>query len=128
MVKNLLFVTGMMMLTSFIGVPEYVAQKRGNTPKTEFYGQYDPPSKIRYIIEYDSSHVYLEFITADPGSQAKILGQGITISIDKKGENVKFWTYPYYEPGQARGQNRGSQDLKSMYPDITQKSQIMYYQ
>src|SRR5580658_156365 len=65
------------------------------------YPEYDDKAMLGYAVSNDKDNLYITVETGDPATQLKILREGLTVWIDKKGEKeeVTGINYPIPEGG-----------------------------
>ena len=90
------FFLSIALLQGCASLPKITAVPKGEAEISEYSGQYDSESKLRYSVEHDSANVYLHFSTSDFSSQVKILNFGLTVYIDEtcRKKKEKYITFP----------------------------------
>jgi len=74
------------------------------------YPEYDDKAMLGYAVSNDKDNLYITVETGDPATQLKILREGLTVWIDKKGEKeeVTGINYPIPTPAGDNGGQRPS--------------------
>jgi len=71
---------------------------------------YDSATKLSYEVANDDSTLYIVAYTVDRTSKMKIMGAGLTVSINTEGKKKKTYSVTYPLPGSRGGFRRGGDD------------------
>ncbi len=71
------------------------------------YPEYDDKAQLGYAVSNDKDNLYITVETGDPATQLKILRNGLTVWIDKTGENNELTAINYPIPGDPNEENDG---------------------
>jgi len=117
-----------LLLPGCASLPKYTAPAKSETGISEFSGQYNPESKVRYNIEHDSVYVYMHLSTSDFSSQVKILNFGLTVYIDETGrkKNGKYITFPLAQPHNKREMFNNGSSANNFSINQNEKSQQLF--
>jgi len=79
------------------------------------YPDYDDKAMLGYAVSNDKDNLYITVETGDPATQLKILREGLTVWIDKKGEKEEVTGINYPIPTAADNSKDGGQRPSSMH-------------
>lgn len=74
------------------------------------YPEYDDKAMLGYCVSNDKDNLYITVETGDPATQLKILKEGLTVWIDRKGEKNEETAINYPVPESATGGGAQSGD------------------
>ncbi len=78
--------------------PQPIVEDGYNNDWPSPYPEYDDKAMLGYVVSNDKDNIYISVETGDPATQLKILKQGLTVWIDRKGNKDEITAINYPIP------------------------------